>query len=138
MHGPPAAFLVHTKKVTLAALLMLGIGALLWVVLGAVTSLLDLWRFFGFTSAALYVACISLLPVLIGAYLSARRIAPNSVLHPVLAGVTLAILFVWIFTRGDVGALKFELIVAAATAAAIGAVLGRRPPNNRSNGPGNA
>jgi hypothetical protein len=73
-----------------------------------------------------------------GGYISARRITPNSVLHPVLAAILVALLCVVAFARGKLGLLPVGIIGAAAIAAAISAFLARMtatPPNNRWKGP---
>jgi len=131
------AYLVHAFRVALAALMMIGIGLTLWVllaVLAVVTSLLGIQASFGPTSALALAVSISLLPIFGGGYLSARYITPNSVLYPILAGTFLALLYGWAAASGDVGFLRFGIVCAGAVAAALGAGLGRRlrsPPNNR-------
>jgi hypothetical protein len=78
------------------------------------------------------------LPILASGYVSARRITPNSVLHPVLAAILVALLCLLAFARGNLGLLPVGVISAAAIAGAIGALLARKtatPPNNRWRGP---
>jgi len=133
-----ASFAVHSLRVGLAALTMIAIAFILWLTLGVLIAMLGLERYFGATSAFLWVVSITFLPILAGGYISARRITPNSVLHPVLAAILVALLCLLAFARGALGLLPVGMISAAVIAAAIGAVLARNtatPPNNRRRGP---
>jgi len=133
-----ATFVVHCFRVALAALTMIAIAFILWLTLGVLISMLGLERYFGATSAFLWVISITFIPILAGGYISARRITPNSVLHPVLAAILVALLCFVAFARGNLGLLPVGIIGAAAIAAAIGAFLARKtatPPNNRWRGP---
>jgi biotin transporter BioY len=117
---------------------MIAIAFVLWLVLGITISMLGLERYFGATSAFLWAVSITFLPIFAGGYISARRITPNSVLHPVLAAVLVALLCLLAFARGNLGLLPVGVIGAAAIAGAMGALLGLRtatPPNNRWRGP---
>jgi hypothetical protein len=116
---------------------MIAIAFVLWLTLGVSISMLGVERYIGATLAFLWVVSITFLPILAGGYISARRITPNSVVHPVLAAILVALLCLPAFARGDVGLLPVGMISAAVVAAAMGAVLGRKSatrPDNRTNG----
>ena len=138
LSSPYSALVVHTFRVALAALTMVAIAFTLWLILGVLISMLGLERYFGATSAFVWVVSITLIPILAGGYISARRITPNSVVHPVLAAILVALLCLLAFARGELGLLSVGVVGSAAIAAAIGAFLARKtatPPNHRWRGP---
>ena len=126
-----AAYLMHAARVIAAALVMVLTALALWLVIGLLSSMLGLQTSgFVLVSAGLIAA----VAVLSGGYVSARHITPRSLLHPVLASLSLAVLYLSTFTSGNTGALSLVILAAAAIVAAVGAMFGRysgKPPNNR-------
>ncbi len=116
--APFAAFLIHTLRVLAAVAAMFAAGIVAWIVVLFITVLLgEPSEKFLFVGAA----TIGIAAVCGGTFLSVRSITPGSVLHPVLAALTLAIAYLAICTRGDIGGLAvglpFTAIVIAAAAA---------------------
>src|SRR5579864_6926703 len=64
LSSPYSALVVHTFRVALAALTMVAIAFTLWLILGVLISMLGLERYFGATSAFVWVVSITLIPIL--------------------------------------------------------------------------
>lgn len=126
-----SAYLVHVLRVLLAALAIALPGLLLWLLVGLLTGALGVQSPIVVLISTVVIGICALLG---GSFYSARRITPDSILHPVLAAVTVGLVCISAFSSGDVGALSFGLPATAAIVAAIGAFLGRSsrtPPNQR-------
>jgi hypothetical protein len=129
-----AGYLAHALRVLLAALAMLAIAIALWLLVGILTALL------GVRSPTLVLVSaglIALVALIVGGYISAKRITPNSLLHAALAGTVASLLYVCIFTTG-LWTISCSVVVAAGIAAAVGAAIARSRrtrPNNRWSGP---
>ena len=126
-----AAYLVHGFRVALAALTMVLLGVVLWLLFGIGSATIGLRTpvlVFAF-AAATFAA---------GGFVSARYITPGSVIHPVIAAVAVAVLCIAMWSAGDVSPLYVGVPVVAGVIAAIGAAAARvvgAPPNNRWRGP---
>jgi hypothetical protein len=113
---------------------MIAVGVTLWLLVGIVTGLIGMQTP---TVVLASTAVIAVIAILAGGYVSVQRITPNSLLHPVLAGIAVSMLCLSISTKGDLELLSAAVVAAAALFAAIGAALGRsrtKPPNNRWSG----
>ena len=89
--------LFHTLRVVLAALAMIGCEFVLWALANFAI------LFSGHRDARLILAggaLTSAAAILVGGYISARRITPNSIIHPVLAAIGVSSLYVSLFTKG--------------------------------------
>ena len=78
------------------------------------------------------MAVIALVSIAAGSFISVRYITPNAVLHPVVAAVSIALLFVSLTMSGDTGAVPILGLVGAGAIAAIAAFASRSskaPPN---------
>jgi hypothetical protein len=129
-----ATYLADALRVVLAALAILVIGIVLWLLLDLLREALGIETP---TVGLLSTAVIALLAPMVAGYASARFITPISLTHAALAGAIVSALYVFIFTTGP-WATGCGLVAAASIAAAIGAADGRPrapPPNNRWRGP---
>jgi hypothetical protein len=124
-----AAYLAHAARVAFAAGAMIAVGGALWLVVGMLTALA------GIQSGNVVLASmagIALVSIAAGSFISVRYITPNAVLHPVLAAMSIALLFVSLALSGDTGAVPILVLVGAGAIAAISAFTSRSskaPPN---------
>ena len=124
-----AACITHAARTAFAAGAMLVACGVLWLAIGIVTALAGIQT--GMV-VLISIALIVLGGIAVGSYVSVRYITPNAVLHPVIAAVALALLFVVFTMHGDVGLFRIFTPVVAGTVAAIAAFIGRSfkaPPN---------
>ena len=118
------SLLFHAFRVALAAVTMLVVAFGLWVLIGIITGILDIQY-----PTLVLVSTIAIAAAAFcgGGYVSARYITTRSLLHPTLAAVVLAAIWLTIFTRGDLGDLGIvaAIPIAAGVVAAGGAALAR-------------
>lgn len=118
-----AAFLAHATRVVFAAGAMLAVSGVLWLAIGIVTALAGIQTG---SVVLISMAFIALAGIGAGSYVSVRYITPNSVLHPILAAVALALVFVFFTMHGDVGMYRVMTPVCAGVVALVAAVISRR------------
>jgi len=124
-----AAYLAHAARVVFAAGSMLLVGVVFWLAVGILTALLGIQTG---TVVLISMALSALVAIAAGSYISVRYITPNRILHPIIAAVALAVLFVVVTTQGDVGSYRVVVPLGAGVVAAIAAVVSRSakaPPN---------
>jgi hypothetical protein len=120
---------VHLLRILLAAVAMLLSALVLWLLVGITSAGLGVQSP---TFALVSVGVIAVITFATGGFLSARYITPRSWLHPVMASLAIVLLYLSVFTAGDVGALDIGFLLVSAVVTAGGAILGRhvaRPPN---------
>jgi hypothetical protein len=132
-----AAYFVHSLRVLLAALVMVGMAIALAFLFGILTGVLGV----GSPKLLLIGAGLMVLIALTGGgYISARYITQNSLLHATIAGALVGLLYVSTSARGTgdyiTGLWIFgsEAVTSGGIFAALGAVIARRnrmPPNQR-------
>jgi hypothetical protein len=114
-----AAFIIHAVRVFAAVVAMFAAGIMAWIVVMFITVLV------GEPSGKFVIigaVAIGIAAVCGGTFLSVRLITPGSVLHPVLAALSLAIAYLAICTVGDVGSLTVGLPSTAIVIAAVAAL----------------
>ena len=124
-----AAYLAHAARVAFAAGAMIAVGGALWLAIGVLTALAGV-QSGGVVLAS--VAVIALVSIAAGSFISVRYITPNAVLHPVIAAVSIALLFVSLTASGDTGSFPVLALAGAGVVAAIAAFASRSskaPPN---------
>jgi hypothetical protein len=124
-----AAYLAHAARVAFAAGAMIAVGGALWLALGVLTALAGIQT--GNVVLA-SMAVVALVSIAVGSFISVRYITPNAVLHPVVAAVSIALLFVSLTTSGDTGSFAVLVPAGAGAIAAISAFASRSskaPPN---------
>jgi hypothetical protein len=92
-----ATYLEDALRVVLAALAILVIGIVLWLLLDLLRDALGIETP---TVGLLSTAVIALFAPMVGGYASTRFITPISLTHAVLAGAIVSVLYVFIFTTG--------------------------------------
>jgi uncharacterized protein YneF (UPF0154 family) len=124
-----AAFLTHAARTAAVAGAMLIVGVALWFVIGVLTALAGIQTG---TVVLTSMVLIALAGIAAGSFISVRYVTRNAVMHPVVAAVALALLFVSLTMYGDVGADRVLVPLGAGVVAAIAAVASRSkntPPN---------
>ena len=117
-----ATYIAHVARAAFAAGVMLVVSGVLWLVIGIVTALAGIQTG---TVVLISMTLITVAGIAVGSCISVRYITPNAVLHPVIAAVALALLFVALTMHGDVGLYRVLTPVVAGAVAAISAIITR-------------
>jgi hypothetical protein len=104
-------YLAHLFRILLAAVTMLLLALILWLLAGPTSTILGVQSP---TFVLVSVGLIAAIAFATGGYVSARYITPRSWLHPVLASVIMSLFYLTMFSSGNVGALDFGIPLIAA------------------------